>query len=201
VRGLVMLAMATSLSGCTAPLIPIEYVPDATVRSASIPEKEADRTLVSIGPRRFLDHLTKRIAKENARLAAVDRLAVRDAMFPQGDWRLSALLAAAPSDDVRDQVDYLVLVNGRAIWAASNAIIAHSDLSAFVLDVSAHAFATGYRARSDASYLRIFFDIDAHQAVTLEIAHAVADYMLRAHTEGTVRFVVMAAEMPSETAR
>jgi hypothetical protein len=71
-----------------------------------------ERTLVTLGPRKLLEKVTKEIQEANPAIDVVDGLTFRDVAFPEGDWNLAGLLEPEACERVREQlgVDYLVLV-------------------------------------------------------------------------------------------
>lgn len=82
----------------------------------------APETLVSVGPRRFIDDVRKRILEQDDTIRIADSLAFRDLAFPEGGWELSQLLDPAMSAAVSKQADvqYLVLLGPAALYEESD---------------------------------------------------------------------------------
>jgi hypothetical protein len=91
-------------------LIPYPTRPDVA-RSEAVTIADED-TLVTLGPRKLLEKVTKEIQEANPAIDVVDGLTFRDVAFPEGNWNLARLLEAESCERVRKQlgVDYLVLV-------------------------------------------------------------------------------------------
>lgn len=85
--------------------------PDIEIRRSQ-PLLIDEGAAVSVGPRRLLIEISETIEKEYRNIEVVDGLAFRDTAFPEGGWRLQALLEGGISGQLSEQinVDYLVLV-------------------------------------------------------------------------------------------
>ena len=106
---LVLAIVQLGLAGC-AVTVPVKAEPEI-IRQDN-PDAVVN-TLVTVGPRRLLEILTKLISEAAPKVEPVDALLFRDAAFPLGGWRLHDLLDPDNrSRIVRDlQIDYLVLVS------------------------------------------------------------------------------------------
>lgn len=96
------------LSGC-ALTVPLDGTPETSRHDQA---EFSDNTLVTVGPRRLLEYLARRIAESDPELEIVDALLFRDTAFPQGGWQLHALLDTTRRNSLAQQlqVDYLVLI-------------------------------------------------------------------------------------------
>ena len=70
-----------------------------------------DGVIVSAGPRRLLEKVSKRIVTGHGDIRLVDAIAFRDAAFPEGGWQLATILDPNGGDAVAATgTDYLVLI-------------------------------------------------------------------------------------------
>jgi hypothetical protein len=106
---LMALLFSTGLTGC-AVTAPVQGTTQVSHREDPALPGDA---LVSVGPRRLLEHLSNRISSAAPQLKLVDGLRFRDTAFPQGGWRLRDLLETGSRTRlVRELgVDHLVLVS------------------------------------------------------------------------------------------
>lgn len=106
--GFVAISLALVLAGCGV------GVPS----KASVNVRRADNAridegvMVSLGPRKLLERLSKEIVSNNEKIEVVDGLLFRDTAFPEGNWSLERLLEPEVRSRVGDvlRVDYLVLL-------------------------------------------------------------------------------------------
>jgi len=68
--------------------------------------------MVTLGPRKLLEKLSKEIVNNNKKIEIVDGLLFRDTAFPEGDWSLERVLEPKVRSRVSDalNVDYLILL-------------------------------------------------------------------------------------------
>ena len=102
------LTLSLILVGCGA------GVPSkASVNVRRIDDGRVDQAVVvTLGPRRLLEKISKEIIDNNGKIEIVDSLLFRDTAFPEGDWSLQRLLEPEVHSQVAGalNVDYLILV-------------------------------------------------------------------------------------------
>ncbi|MDH3375116.1 MAG: hypothetical protein OEM85_17290 [Gammaproteobacteria bacterium] len=184
----------------------------------------ADDVLVSVGPRRILESLSKRIAKHDRDIAIVDGLTFRDTAFPEGEWRLSALVevperrsSVAAALDVK----YLVLVGpakleeitdekGEFYGIVPSAVSGTetSTLSAVVIDLNSGQSLSQIVAKASGTYrvgaYLIYVagtDPMTESAVYSGLSEAIVGAVRKDSGEGKVRLALLAAEGTAEPFR
>lgn len=105
------------LQGCVA--VP-QNVPADVLQTTDI--EIAPETVVSVGPRRYIDDVREKILKQDKTIRISDSLAFRDLAFPEGGWALSHLLDPGVSAAVSEQADvrYLVLLGPAVLYQESD---------------------------------------------------------------------------------
>lgn len=105
-KALLTAALFMSLGGCVILPHPVSE----TVEKFAEPELD-ERIVVSAGPIKMIKKVSKHIAKRDDEIEIVDAVGFRDAVFPNGDWRLAKLLDGdASAHRSTDGVRYVVLI-------------------------------------------------------------------------------------------
>jgi len=199
--------------------IPYPTRPD--VAQSEIITVADEHTLVTLGPRKLLEKVTKEIQEANPAIDVVDGLTFRDVAFPEGDWNLARLLEPDACERVREQlgVDYLVLVGPMSyvegepkghfgLWIGGYGaaqVDIESELAAVIVDLKTRETVSQVtsEARGTQTWAGLFYFV-----VTLPITDSAAirglgDEVARVITERagsqTVRIAVLAGEPASES--
>lgn len=171
--------------------------------------------LVTLGKRRLLDVVSKKIMDSHADIDVIDGLLFRDTAFPEGGWRLEQLLVEQTRDRLRQNlgVDYLVLIGPLELkWEKSNdAFIpiivgtfgneGKAGISAVILDVQLgnliKKIDTIAKGKSQTVYYYFFM---AHYNPEFELSsverltEGIAQTLTTLKPSGQIRIAVMAAE-------
>lgn len=207
------LALATLIAGC----IVVPYSPPTESQSTPVRLENAEQVVLSIGPREMLEDTRASLRRRDRDLEIVDGLAFRNAVFPEGGWRLSQLLdpAARPSL-AASGADYLVVVGpvqvdadeghgmflevpGFGFYGAAagsttgSALVLIVDLArGEVLD------AVSTRAKGTDVAVGFFYGLIVHATTETSVRNACLDSVVEtiraARPEGEVRLALMAAE-------
>jgi hypothetical protein len=104
--------LAFLMAGCA--IIPVPVLPAQVDRFDDV--HLANDVIVSAGPRRLIERLSKRLRKAYPDLTIVDPILFRDAAFPEGGWRLSDLIESGRCQQVAEDSDvqFLVLIGAGA---------------------------------------------------------------------------------------
>jgi len=207
-------AMPLSLAGC-AVAVPLEGKTEIVLQQN--PETTVN-TLVTVGPKRLLDILTKQILKIAPKLEPVNALVFRDTAFPQGGWQLEHLLDPQQRNRIVQslQVDYLVLISplvytvGDAsgfffpLVAGAQSAEHKSTLSATIYDLNSGSalcrIDVTSKGKERVLYYVVIFAATAPHAVTPTIeamAKEIAKTIENVAKKDRIRFTVLAAEPAS----
>lgn len=205
------------LAALSAGCVVVPYSPPTESQSTPVRLENAEQVVLSIGPREMLEETQASLRRRDRELEIVDSLAFRNAVFPEGGWRLSQLLApAARLRLAASGADYLVVVGpvqvqddgghglflevpGFGFYGAASG---STQGSALVLIVDlAHGEvldAVATRARGTDVAVGFFYGLIVHATTETSVRNACLDSVVEtvraARPDGVVRLALMAAE-------
>lgn len=205
--------LAIPLTSCVI----VPYSPPSKAESVPVQLDRADEVLLSVGPREFLDDTGTALRRRDRGLDVVDGLAFRNAVFPDGDWRLSRLLNADDRARLADSgADYLVVVGkveaGKpeehgaflaggpyGFYGAASATVEGSAL-VLIIDLAKGSVLDMLRASATGTdvavglFYGLIFHAMTESSVRDECLDSIVDTIRRAQPRGQVKVVLMAAE-------
>jgi hypothetical protein len=180
----------------------------------------ADQVILTIGPRELLEDAREALRRRDDEFEIVDSLAFRNAVFPEGDWRLSRLLD--PSGHGRlaaSGADYLVVVGPVIVeeiemqgpflaspYGFYGAAAGSAQGSALVLivDLARGTVLDAVKTRAEGTDVAVgyFYGLIIHATTESSIRRACLDSVVAtiraARPSGSVQIALMAAE-PTES--
>jgi hypothetical protein len=207
---------ATMLAACVV----VPYSPPTESQSTPVRLENADQVILTIGPRELLDEARESLRGRDRDFEMVDSLAFRNAAFPDGDWRLSRLLAPEAHGRLADSgADYLVVVgpvvvgepdeqglflaSGYGFYGAGASSTQGSAL-VLVVDLARGAVLDAVRTRAQGTDVAVgfFYGLIIHATTESSVRRACLDSVVEtvrsARPTGTVRLALMAAEPIAE---
>ena len=209
---LVVGAVATLVLACVV----VPYSPPTDSSSTAVRLEQADRVLLTVGPRQLLEDTSVALRRRDRDIEIVDSLAFRAAVFPEGDWRLSrlldperhALLAASGAD-------YLVVVGPVVVGApdehglflatgygfyGAQANTAQGSALMLIVDLARGEVLDALRTRAEGTDVAVgfFYGLIVHATTESSVRRACLDSVVetlrRVHPDGRLRLALMAAE-------
>lgn len=202
--------------GLVAACVVVPYSPPTESSSTPVRLEHADRVLLTVGPRQFLEDTSDALRRRDRDIEIVDSFTFRGAVFPEGDWRLSrlldrerhALLAASGAD-------YLVVVGpvltgapderglfvGTAygFYGAGTNTTQGSALM-LIVDLARGEILDALRTRAEGTDVAVgfFYGLIVHATTESSVRRACLDSVVetlrRVHPDGHLRLALMAAE-------
>jgi hypothetical protein len=205
--------LTTLLAGCVV----VPYSPPTESQSTPVRLENAEQVILSIGPREMLEDTTALLRRRDRELEIVDGLAFRNAVFPEGGWRLSQMLdPAARPRLAASGADYLVVVGPVQVEADEGhgmflevpgfgfygAAAGSTNGSALVLIVDLARGevldAVSTRATGTDVAVGFFYGLIVHATTETSVRNACLDSVVEtiraARPVGVVRLALMAAE-------
>lgn len=213
IRGFMAFGVAGILAaGCVV----VPYSPPAESSSTPVRLEQADRVLVTVGPRQLLEDTSDALRRRDRDIEIVDSFAFRTAVFPEGDWRLSRLLdPGRRSLLAASGADYLVVVGpvltgarderglfvGTAygFYGAGTNTTQGSALM-LIVDLARGEILDALRTRAEGTDVAVgfFYGLIIHATTESSVRRACLDSVVetlrRVHPEGRLRLALMAAE-------
>ena len=209
-------AMVAVGSLLTASCVPIEttVAPEVSIQqNVQVPET----IRVTVGPRRLIEDISKRILHLDATIEFADPLDVRDTMFPDGGWFLSELMLSTRCTRVHSElgIDFVVLlgtleyqdnIQGHYMPGAFGAMSGpeSSSFGAYILDMARNrlactieADARGEQKLGMIGFYGYFVDPQTEEAVLDGVANAIVNTVGEESGNNAVRIAVLAAEARS----
>ncbi|MCU0977451.1 MAG: hypothetical protein MUC71_14250 [Steroidobacteraceae bacterium] len=209
--------MAVAVAGILAAgCVVVPYSPPAESSSTPVRLEQADRVLVTVGPRQLLEDTSEALRRRDRDIEIVDSFAFRAAVFPEGDWRLSRLLVPERRSLLAASgADYLVVVGpvltgapderglfvGTAygFYGAGTNTTQGSALM-LIVDLARGEILDALRTRAEGTDVAVgfFYGLIIHATTESSVRRACLDSVVetlrRVHPEGRLRLVLMAAE-------
>jgi hypothetical protein len=208
--------MILSTAGCgvAVPTRPAVEV----VRSQPI-EIDED-AVISLGPRRLLESLSKEITDEYPDIEIIDALLFRDTAFPEGGWKLASLFEPGVSRQVSAKldVDYLVLAGELKteegeeqgflvpLLAGAMSIESASTISAVIMDLRAGALVSRLECKARGTTRMLYYVIFIagsgpmlESGVTEGLAAEIGKVITELSPPGRHRVAVLSLEYPGKT--
>lgn len=204
--------VATLVAGCVV----VPYSPPAESSSTPVRLEQADRVLLTVGPRQLLEDTSDALRRRDRDIEIVDSFAFRSAAFPEGDWRLSRLLD--PERHVllaASGADYLVVVgpvltglpdeHGFFVGTAygfygAQANITQGSALMLIVDLARGEVLDALRTRAEGTDVAVgfFYGLIIHATTESSVRRACLDSVVetlrRVHPSGRLRVALMAAE-------
>lgn len=202
--------MIVQLAGCVIVPYPVSH---ENVRTDEV--EITDQIYVTVGPRKLIDDVSKRIVKHNPNIELVDPLLFRDAAFPAGRWSLNELLEPDTRTRVAEQLDmqYLVLLTPMLVEEGEEegfliplafgamAVSENSTLSAIIIDLRRGSVICQLSSSSSGHGRLLYYviyivaaDPMTESAVISGLSESIAETLAAESHSGRLRVAVLAAE-------
>lgn len=208
--------IAVMLASCVV----VPYSPPSESTSTPVRLENAGQVILSVGPRELLEETRDSLRRRDRELEIVDSLAFRNAVFPDGDWRLSRLLdPEARARLAESGADYLVVVGpvrvveeeshglflgtGYGFYGAASGSSRGSAL-VLIVDLARGEVLDAVRTRAEGTDVAVgfFYGLIVHATTKTSVRDACLDSVVEtvrgARPTGPVRLALMAAE-PTES--
>lgn len=213
------MVVVVAMTACVP--VPVPVRPDIEEITTLVPNPDIR---VSVGPREFLEKLSRTVEKKNRKVDVVDPILFRDAAFPAGGWYLRDLLGSGQASEAFENmgVRYLAIVRDHG-YASSESGGGFNALPMAPVALGAWAW-SGRRvlatividllSRAPVAYLNIdangrgvggvflvyglFLIPMTNRGAESGIATSIADVVTRGNSGDKVRIAVLAAESDAE---
>jgi len=214
-RGKALLAVGAVATLAVACVV-VPYSPPTESSSTAVRLEQADRVLLTVGPRQLLEDTSDALRRRDRDIEIVDSFAFRATVFPEGDWRLSrlldperhALLAASGAD-------YLVVVGPVVVGApdehglfvgtaygfyGAGANTTQGSALMLIVDLARGEVLDALHTRAEGTDVAVgfFYGLIIHATTESSVRRACLDSVVatlrRVHPDGRVRVALMAAE-------
>lgn len=213
IRGFMAVGVAGILAaGCVV----VPYSPPAESSSTPVRLEQADRVLVTVGPRQLLEDTSDALRRRDRDIEIVDSFAFRAAVFPEGDWRLSRLLDPGRRWLLAASgADYLVVVgpvltgapDERGLFVGTaygfygaGANTTQGSALMLIVDLARGEILDALRTRAEGTDVAVgfFYGLIIHATTESSVRRACLDSVVetlrRVHPQGPLRLALMAAE-------
>jgi len=194
----------------------VPYSPPADSSSTAVRLDQADRVLLTVGPRQLLEDTSVALRRRDSDVEVVDSLAFRAAVFPEGDWRLSKLLDPERRPLLAASgADYLVVVGPVVVGApdehglfvgtaygfyGAGANTTQGSALMLIVDLARGEVLDALRTRAEGTDVAVgfFYGLIIHATTESSVRRACLDSVVetlrRVHPDGRLRVALMAAE-------
>jgi hypothetical protein len=205
-----------SLSACVI----IPYSPESEQALSEEVQFPIDDLLVTVGPRKRLEEVSKAISNTSDRISIVDPVEFRDVAFPDGDWRLTRLLEKGTGQRIFQAlgVRYLVLMGelkeavtneqgGVGIWVGfygAGSADYEATLSAILIDLQNERAIYDIQSTAEGAgggvglFYGLFIAPDSVGSAEKGLAHKIVDVLEALEQSEIIRIAVLASERLSK---